>query len=116
MSRRFRELGDADVPSPDSLEETLFSEERETMQARLAEDLAALTGLSDEQNLIIRMSTQDGLTAREIGKAMQLCPRKIYSKRSQALGKLRATMTAAGWVSSEVEALMEWKGFDLNVA
>lgn len=74
-------------------------------KARLA--LAdAIPGLTPQEQLIIRLRFQDGVTVARIAQLIGEEQKPLYRRIEQILGRLRATLTAAGVTAEEVRDLL----------
>jgi RNA polymerase sigma factor for flagellar operon FliA len=82
-------------------------EEQHERAGRASAALAdAIPGLSPQEQLIIRLRYQDGFTVARIATLIGEEPKRLYRRIDQILGRLRATMTAAGVTADEVRDLL----------
>jgi len=90
-----------DLRDPIAIAEQLAS----AGKARLA--LAdAIPGLSPQEQLIIRLRFQDGITVAKIAQLIGEEQKPLYRRIEQILGRLRVTMTAAGVTAEDVRGLL----------
>jgi RNA polymerase sigma factor for flagellar operon FliA len=71
--------------------------------AALAE---AIPGLTPQEQLIIRLRFQDGITVARIATLLGVEQKPLYRRIDQILARLRATLTAAGVTADEVRELL----------
>lgn len=66
----------------------------------------ALPSLSPQEQLIIRLRFQDGITVARIAQLIGEEQKPLYRRIEQILGRLRATLTAAGITADQVRELL----------
>lgn len=66
----------------------------------------AIPGLSPQEQLIIRLRFQDGVTVARIARLIGEEQKPLYRRIEQILGRLRTTLTAAGVTAEEVRDLL----------
>lgn len=117
--RRPREVGcepletKASPPGTDRVESGEKARAAEKLQSRLKR---ALSHLSEEDRLLLRMRFAKKLTAKEIGRVLDERPSRVYTRIERVLRQLRRELEGAGFSGRQVAGLLEWSELDLNLA
>jgi RNA polymerase sigma factor (sigma-70 family) len=95
------------IPSPASSRDPVVAEEQAASADKARSALAhALPGLTPQEQLIIRLRFQDGVTVARIAQLIGEEQKPLYRRIDQILGRLRATLTSAGVTAEEVRDLL----------
>jgi len=95
------------LPHTSSPRDPLVVEDQHERADRASAALAdAIPGLTPQEQLIIRLRYQDGFTVARIATLIGEEQKPLYRRIEQILGRLRATMTAAGVTADEVRDLL----------
>lgn len=114
---RFESVEDLDWATEDGVEERLQNQERERASRRIAAVLAkALGELPAEDRLILKMRYEDGSTIREVASALHLTARSLYTRFEKCHRRIRSRLEQAGITWSEVTAILDWPGAELEGA
>jgi hypothetical protein len=99
-------LADTPTPLPDAEGEA----DRDRRRARNDEVRTllstALSGLSTQDALVLRLIYEDGFTIAQVAAAMHVPQKPLYRRRDHLLRDLRLTLQAAGVTPSEVHDLL----------
>lgn len=73
-----------------------------------------IRGLDAEERLILRMRFADGLTVKAIAGALDLEPRRMYSRLRRLLTRVRRRVEKKGVSCEEVLDLLDWPACDFE--
>ncbi len=95
------------VPSPVMSGDPIVLEEQRASAGKTRLALAdAIPGLTPQEQLIIRLRFQDGITVAKIAQLIGEEQKPMYRRIEQILGRLRASLSAAGVTAEEVRDLL----------
>lgn len=95
------------MPSPAPASDPVTVEEQFASAGRASSALAAaIPGLTPQEQLIIRLRFQDGVTVARIAQLLGEEQKPLYRRIDQILARLRATLTDAGVTAAQVRDLL----------
>lgn len=95
------------VPSPAPAHDPIVVEEQVASAGKARSALAeAIPGLTPQEQLIIRLRFQDGVTVAKIAQLIGEEQKPLYRRIEQILGRLRKSLTDAGVTADEVRGLL----------
>lgn len=95
------------LPSPSRSGDSLVDEEQLARAGKAGTALAqAVPRLTPQEQLIIRLRFQDGVTVARIAQLIGEEQKPLYRRIEQILGRLRTHLTAAGVTAEEVRELL----------
>lgn len=95
------------MPSPAAGRDPIVVEEQVAMAGKARMALAdAIPGLTPQEQLIIRLRFQDGVTVARIAQLIGEEQKPLYRRIDQILGRLRGTLTDAGVTAEAVRELL----------
>lgn len=95
------------MPSPSIACDPIAVEEQVVTAGKARLALAdAIPSLTPQEQLIIRLRFQDGVTVARIAQLMGEEQKPLYRRIDQILGRLRAALTGAGITAEEVRELL----------
>lgn len=95
------------VPAPVAVRDPIVVEEQFASAGKARSALAdAIPALTPQEQLIIRLRFQDGVTVARIAQLIGEEQKPLYRRIEQILARLRASLTAAGVTADEVRDLL----------
>jgi RNA polymerase sigma factor for flagellar operon FliA len=95
------------IPAPATSRDQIAVDEQQASAARARAALAdAIPALTPQEQLIIRLRFQDGITVARIARLIGEEQKPLYRRIEQILARLRATLDAAGVTADEVRELL----------
>jgi RNA polymerase sigma factor for flagellar operon FliA len=115
--RRFeREQTLEQVPGRESAEDLALGREVAAAAARVEVALdEALSTLSPEDRLILKLRVHDGFTVADIARSLHLEQKPLYRRLDQLTARLRQEMEARGVRREDVAEVVEWKDVEIRV-
>lgn len=99
----------AHLPIEGQVEELVLDQERARTARKVRSTLKeALSGLPEEDRLILKMRYEDSLTVRQIASALHVEARPLYRRFEQCLKVLRKRFEQAGLSFSQVATIIGW--------
>lgn len=104
------------VPSLERAEDRVLQSEARDAAAKVEAALAeALSTLSDEDRLILKLRVQDGLSVADVARTLHLDQKPLYRRLERLLGRLRREMEARQVRPEDIESVARWEGAEVRV-
>lgn len=115
--RRFeREQTLEQLPGRESAEDLALGREAAAAAGRVEVALdEALSTLSPEDRLILKLRVHDGFTVADIARSLHLEQKPLYRRLDQLTSQLRQEMEARGVRREDVAEVFEWEDVEIRV-
>lgn len=115
--RRFeREQTLEQLPGRESAEDLALGREAAAAAGRVEVALdEALSTLSPEDRLILKLRVHDGFTVADIARSLHLEQKPLYRRLDQLTSRLRLEMEARGVRREDVTEVVEWEDAEIRV-
>jgi RNA polymerase sigma factor for flagellar operon FliA len=106
--RKVERLAVPDAVSQDSTERRVLEEEWRTTRDTLGQCLArALSHLTPEDQLILKLRFQDGMSVADVARTLSLQQKSLYRRIDNCLARMRALLSADGVDREQVSAFVD---------
>lgn len=117
VGRRFDgEEALAQVPAGERADDTAQRSEAVAKARRVEVVLReALSTVSAEDRMILKLHLEDGFSVADVARALRLEQKPLYRRIDQLTDRLRREMEARGVQRADVDAVMEWEEAEVRV-